>query len=514
MSGSVENAQKFHDVAAFADLENGKIQSFSIEGQSLILVRDGETVHALEGKCPHKNAPMEQGAFCHTETGEGVVVCPWHKAVFDVADGRLREPVALDPLQYFPVIVREGRVKVSLKAAERETPQKLNGDEHVLILGAGAAGVTAAVTLRQEGFAGTITMVTEEKDLPYDRTALSKTVLLSDDASARAPVLREEDYYKTHDINVVHAKLRSFDPATKMAVLANDVELFGDHVLIATGSLPRHLGIPGEDLEGVFALHRERDAELIAAKVKDDQAVTIVGAGFVGLEVASLLRQRGVGVTIVTPSEIPLERHLGREIGLRLRQLHEDNGVAFVTDAHVVEIYGKGRAEGIKLSDGMRLPAAFILMGAGVVPAAETIEGLDRDSEGAIVVDQAMEAAPGVYAAGDVSALRYEGKTYRIEHWRHAQAQGRQAALSMLGQGGRLPVPWFWTQQFGKKIEVLGWGEAFDSVRLVGDIKGFHFLATYMQGDRPVALAGAGHAAELARAAVDFEGFLKADAQN
>lgn len=511
MSDSEVVAQKFYDVVAFDDLENGKIQPFSVAGKNVVLVRDGEAVHALEGRCPHKDAPMEQGAFCYTPEGVGVIVCPWHKAVFDVADGALREPVSLDPLKCFPVEIRDGRVWVGARAQERVVPELRQRDEHVLILGAGAAGVTAAVTLRQEGFSGTITMVTEEKDLPYDRTALSKTVLLGDGSSARAPALREEDYYHTHDINVVHACIRSFDPVTKMAHLTNDVELFGDHVLIATGSMPRPLNLPGDTLEGVFALHREHDAEVIAARIKDDHAVTIIGAGFVGLEVASLLRQRGVGVTIITPAKVPLERHFGREIGTRLRQLHEDNGVAFVSDAHVVKIYGDQRAEGVELSDGMRLPAAFILFGAGVVPASEVVMGLERDAEGAIIVDERMQAAPGVYAAGDVSATRYGEKTYRIEHWRHAQAQGRKAALAILEKEGRLPMPWFWTQQFGKKIEVLGWGESFDAVQLKGDIRGFHFLATYTQGGRPVAVAGAGYAAELARAAVDFEAFVHED---
>ncbi|WP_249110392.1 FAD-dependent oxidoreductase [Neokomagataea anthophila] len=508
MSGSEISAPKFHDIVAFDELENGIIRPFSVAGQSVVLVRDGDAVYALEGRCPHKDAPMEQGAFCHTAEGEGVVVCPWHKAVFAVVDGALKEPVALDPLKSFPVELRDGRVWVGTAPQERAVPDAKQSDEHVLILGAGAAGVTAAVTLRQEGFAGTITMVTEEKDLPYDRTALSKTVLLGDGSSARAPALREEEYYQAHDINVVHACLRSFDPTSKMATLTNDVELFGDHVLIATGSIPRPLNLPGDTLEGVFALHREHDAEVIAARVQDDHAVTIIGAGFVGLEVASLLRQRGVGVTIITPTNVPLERHLGREIGTRLRQLHEENGVAFVSDAHVVKIYGEQRAEGVELSDGMRLPAAFILFGAGVVPASEPVVGLERDDEGAVIVDERMQAAPGVYAAGDVSATRYGEKTYRIEHWRHAQAQGRQAALSMMGHMGRLPMPWFWTQQFGKKIEVLGWGESFDAVHLKGDIRGFHFLATYTQGGKAVAMAGAGHAAELAKAAVDFEAFL------
>ncbi|GBR45876.1 FAD-dependent oxidoreductase [Neokomagataea thailandica] len=508
MSGSGIQAMKLHDVVALDELESGKIRSFSVGGRSVVLVRDGEAVYALAGRCPHKDAPMEQGAFCHTAEGAGVIVCPWHKAVFDVADGSLKEPVALDSLQSFPVELRDGRVWVGEVPHKRSVPEAKQQNEHVLILGAGAAGVTAAVTLRQEGFAGTITMVTEEKDLPYDRTALSKTVLLGDGSSARAPALRDENYYQVHDIHIVHACLRSFDPMTKMATLTNDVELFGDHVLIATGSVPRALNIPGDHLEGVFALHREHDAEVIAARVQDDHAVTIIGAGFVGLEVASLLRQRGVGVTVVTPTNIPLERHLGREIGIRLRQLHEENGVAFVSDAHAVKIYGEQRAEGVELSDGMRLPAAFILFGAGVVPASEPVMGLERDDEGAIIVDERMQAAPGVYAAGDVSATRYGEKVYRIEHWRHAQAQGRQAALSMMGKTSRLPMPWFWTQQFGKKIEVLGWGEAFDSVRLKGDIRGFHFLATYMQGGKAVAVAGAGYAAELARAAVDLEAFL------
>ena len=499
----------FRDLVAFKDLEEGQIASFSIEGTSVVLVKDGEEVHALGGKCPHKEAPMEQGAFCKTKKGS-VLVCPWHKAVFDAVDGSLVEPLALEPLPRYPVEIVDGRVLVGTSPMKRDVPSARQEDETVLILGAGAAGLMAAVTLRQEGFAGKITMVTEEKHRPYDRTALSKTVLLSDPEKAHAPSLRSESFYGQHRIGLKHATIQTFDPATKTAELSDGTSVSGDHVLIATGARSKRLDIPGADLKRVFTLHREQDAEEIARVIDPDQAVTIIGASFIGLEVASCLRQRGVGVTVIASTDVPMEKHFGREIGTRLRQLHEENGVAFISDAKVVKIYGEKKAEGVELEDGMKLPASFILAGIGVTPATGFVQGLDRDEDGAIVVDHLMRAAPGVYAAGDASAILHEGKPRRIEHWRHAQVQGRIAAMAMMGHDtSHMPTPWFWTQQFGKKIELLGWGESFDNVSLEGDIKGFSFLATYLKDGKPVALAGAGHAYDMARAAVDFEGFVQ-----
>ena len=499
----------FRDLVAFKDLEDGQITSFSINGTSVVLVKDGEDVHALGGKCPHKEAPMEQGAFCRTEKGS-VLVCPWHKAVFDAVDGSLVEPLALEPLPRYPVEIVDGRVLVGSKPMKREAPLDRQEDESVLILGAGAAGIMAAITLRQEGFAGTIMMVTEEKYRPYDRTALSKTVLLSEPEKAHAPSLRSESFYGQNRISVKHGRIAAFDPATRMATLSDGSVLTADHVLIATGSRSQMLDLPGADLKRVFTLHSEKDAEDIARVIDPDQAVTIIGAGFIGLEVASCLRQRGVGVTIIADTDAPMEKHFGREIGMRLRQLHEDNGVAFISDAKAVKIYGDKKAEGVELDDGMKLPASFVLAGVGVTPVTDYIDGLDRDEDGAIVVDHLMRAAPGVYAAGDASAILHDGKPRRIEHWRHAQIQGRIAALTMMGhETTHLPTPWFWTQQFGKKIELLGWGEGFDNVSLEGDIKGFSFLATYLKDGKPVALAGAGHAYDMARAAVDFDGFVQ-----
>lgn len=506
----------FRDLVAFEDLNDAAITPFSLDGTPVVLVRDGETVRAFAGRCPHKDAPMEQGAFCRTEKG-AVLVCPWHKALFDATDGHLVEPVALDPLPNYPVEIADGRVLVKPMPVPKQAPAEKLNTASVLLLGAGAAGVSAAVTLRAEGFAGKITLVSEERGLPYDRTALSKTVLVSEGDKAHAPPLRDAAFYAEQKIDRIVGRIEHFDPKTRTARLKDGSELTADHVLIATGAVTRRPDIPGVNRRGVYTLRREADAEKIASQLDDSIAVTIVGAGLVGLEAASSLRQRGVGVTIIADSEIPMEKQFGREIGLRLRQLHEENGVAFISDTTVTEIYSDngedGRASGVVLEDGMRLPAAFVLLGVGVDPATAYVSGLERDEDGAIVVDERMRVEngryPGVYAAGDASAVMHDGKARRIEHWRHAEVQGRSAALDMMGQdSGALPIPWFWTQQFGKKIELLGWGERFENVHLEGDIQGFNFLATYIQDGKPVGLAGSGHATDMARAAVDFDSFV------
>ncbi|QDH17465.1 FAD-dependent oxidoreductase [Swingsia samuiensis] len=498
----------FRDLVAFDELEDGKITTFSVKDKSIILIRDGENVYALDGKCPHKHAPMGQGVFCKNDREHGVVVCPWHKAVFRVQDGGLEEPVALEGLASYSVDVRDGRVFVSDHAQEKPSPQPKQENESVLILGGGAAGVTAATTLREEGFAGKITLVLDEKYPPYDRTALSKTVLLSTSDKAHAPKLLPQAFYTQHNIEIEYGTVVSFDPENKCVVLEDAKELTADHIIIATGSKPKTLDIPGGDLKGVFSLHREVDAETIVAGLAPAQAVTIIGSGFIGLEVASCLRQRGLGVTIISDVEIPMEKQFGREVGMQLRQMQEENSVAFISDARVVKIYGEKSAEGVELDDGMRLPSAFVLASVGVKPSTEYVQGLERDADGAIIVDGAMRAAPNVYAVGDASAVWHAGEARRVEHWRHAQVQGRIAAFAIMGREGvSMPTPWFWTQQFGKKLEYLGWGESFNAVNLEGDIRAFNFLATYMNDGKVVGIAASGYPQAMAKAAIDFQCF-------
>lgn len=518
MSDQLE-AQTFQDVIALNELKEGEMFPLSVRGQPIVLVRQGDEVRAFSGRCPHRSAPMEQGAYCKSSVHGDVLVCPWHKAVFSAETGRLVEPVAFGHLSRYPVAVAEGRVLVGTVPLPVPKAEERRLEETVLIIGGGAAGVSAAYTLREEGFAGGITIIGDEAGLPYDRTALSKTVLVSDSERASAPSLMSERDYTKYRIERVEGRVQALDMANRLAVLEDGQTLTANHIIVATGGRARRPDLPGINLKGVLSLHSQEDARLIAEAITPDQAIVLIGGGFIGLEVASSLRQKGVGVTIVTPEVIPLEEQLGREIGMRLLQLHEDNSVAFVNDAGITSIYGEEHVEGVELDDGTRLPCTNVLVAVGVKPQCDFIDpAIANGPEGSLPVDEGMhilsdgqsgDIFPGIYAAGDVCSMARNGKFWRVEHWRHAEIQGRFAAFSILGRAPRaIPMPWFWTQQFGRRIEYLGWGERFDHVILTGDLRDFNFLATYSHRGRVVGLSGAGHPSEMSRAAVDFRRFL------
>ncbi|WP_231118874.1 FAD-dependent oxidoreductase [Oecophyllibacter saccharovorans] len=525
-----EAERSFHDVASLDELKEGEMKPVTVAGKSLVLIRHGGHVIALGGKCPHKGAPMEKGAACHSPDHGDVVVCPWHKAVFSQATGKVVEPVAFAPLPRYPAKVIEGRVLVRPTPEAVPEPERRGEGETVLIIGGGAAAASAVYTLREEGFAGPITMVGSEPELPYDRTTLSKTLLLGDPDRTRAPLLLPQDYYDDRKVTTRHERVTSFDPATHTAHLPSGATLSADHVLLVPGGRPRMPSdIPGLELEGVLELYTQAQAQTIARVVTPEQAVVLIGGGLICLEVASALRQKGVGVTIITRQAVPMEAQFGREIGLRLLKLQEDNGVAFISDCAAKRVYADparpGQAAGVELEDGMKLPCAHVLVAAGIIPNVDFVSGdLPRTPAGALIVDRNMRVhlpdalrerreregrRGGIYAAGDASSLEEDGRFWQSGHWRPAEVEGRIAAQTMLKHPPRtVPVPWYWTQQFGKKIEYLGWGLKFDNVVVEGSLPNFDFMAYCQFEGRIVALISSGRDKAMSRAVVDFAGFV------
>lgn len=506
--------QTLYDVAAVEDIKEGEVLSVILKEQSIALVKVGDEVRALGGRCPHKGAPLRGRLHCQSKVHGDVLVCPWHKAVFGVEDGRVKEPVAFSGLPVYPVRLVEGRVLVGSSPVRQAPVEKRQEDESVLVLGGGAAGASAIYTLREEGFAGRIILIGDEGTPPYDRPALSKGIFLGGPDKVQPALLLNEEFYAHHEVIRVQGTVAALDCDARRVQLDDGRDYQADHVLVATGGRPARPELPGIDLEGVLTLHDVRDARKISESITGDQAVILIGGGLTALELASALRQKGAGVTIIAPEHpVPMEAQWGREVGQILLRLHADNGVAFVSDTAVVGIYGAKHVEGVELEDGMRLPCTHVLVAVGNRPCRDFLPmPLGGGEEGAmpgIVVDEEMRIQPGIYAAGDVATFRRESGLCRIEHWRQAQIEGRAAARSILGLPRQpMPAPWYWTQQFGKKIEYIGWGEPFDSVLIEGDLGSFDFMAAYMQGQKVVALVSAGRASAMARAAVDFEGFV------
>ena len=499
-------------VAELARVSAGRGMRVDINDHKILLVRDGDDVRAYAAECPHAKGPLEEGAVC-----DGRIVCPWHKATFRVSDGALLEPPALDGLARYPVqVTPDGDILVSPDRIVSDTAATATTDTRTLVIvGAGAAGTAAAAALREFGFGGRVLLVGQEPGGPYDRTSLSKFVMAGTMPPDEAPLLRPPEFFAEQRIERVEAEIVRLDVAGRCAHAKDGRRFAYDAALLATGGVPRWPDIPGAGLPGVHVLRSRQDAAGILAAVRDEARVVILGNSFIGLEVASALRERNLHVVVAVPDAIPFVKQFGPRLGAMFKSLHEANGVAFRA-GHAVRLEAAaGRVAQIVLDDGSRLPADLVIAGIGVRPATEFLQGIDLEPDGGIRVDAGMRAADGVYAAGDIAhvPLSSGGPGARIEHWRVAQQQARVAAHNMLGGSERYDgVPFFWTYHYGKRFEYLGHAESWDDVVIDGDLAGHSFVALLVREGQVAAVLACQRERETAFLAERMRAPLAADA--
>jgi NADPH-dependent 2,4-dienoyl-CoA reductase/sulfur reductase-like enzyme/nitrite reductase/ring-hydroxylating ferredoxin subunit len=465
-------------VARVADLADRSITKVTIDGTDIVIARDGETIAAFAATCPHAGAPLEQGAVCGHH-----LICPWHKSIFSLSDGGIIEPPALERLTQYPVRIANGDVLVAPRPIERDDDVGPLDGRRVLILGSGAAGTAAAFGLREAGFAGTVTVIGDEANEPYDRTVLSKFVL-NDMSPADIPPLRRDRDWKRLRIDRVDATITRLDATARRVVLSDGTTIDYDAAVLATGAAPNVPTLPGVHLRGVHALRNRFDAAAIVTAAHPGARVAIIGASFIGLEAASALRQRGVDVTVIAPETIPFERQFGREIGAMFRRLHEANGVVFHLGAKLERIEGDASVAGVSLEGGARIAADLVVLGVGVRPATDFVTGTRKADDGGIVVDSTLCAAGGLYVAGDSACFPYGGGQVRIEHWRVAQQHGRIAAANIAGVATHYEsVPYFWTSHYGQQFEYLGHAANWDRLHIDGDVEQRRFVALQIRDD-------------------------------
>ena len=366
----------------------------------------------------------------------------------------------------------------------------------VTIVGASLAGMRAAESLRREGFDGTVTVVGDETDAPYDRPPLSKQVLAGEWEPERIALY---DADALDDLRLtwrLGTRAVALDAASRTVTLDGGERLGADGVVIATGARTRTL--PGtEDLAGVYTLRSLADSLAIRAEFEaTPRRVVVVGAGFIGAEVAATARGRGLDVTVVEMAGTPLERVLGAEMGRVCADVHRDQGVDLRLGLGVAEITGANRVEQVVLSDGTRLDADVVVVGVGVIPNTEWLEGSGLEIHNGVVCDETCLAAPGVVAAGDVARWpnRLFGQSMRVEHWDNAIDQGMAAARRLLAGDDAepfAPVPWFWSDQYDRKIQLAGRSGPDDEVAVVtGSPEERRFAAIYGRAGRIVAVLG------------------------
>ena len=360
-----------------------------------------------------------------------------------------------------------------------------------VIVGASLAGAKAAETLRSEGFDGRVVLVGTESERPYERPPLSKDYVRGEVGREKVYV-HPEGFYAEHDIDLrLGRTVESLDPSTAELELDGGERLGYDRLLLTTGAEPRRLSIPGAELDGVLYLRSVQDSDALRARLDRGGAVVVVGAGWIGSEVAASARQRGLEVTVVEPASLPLERVLGAELGAVYRDVHADHGVRMLLGTGVEAFEGETAVERVHTSDGRELGCDFVVVGVGVEPRVRLAERAGIQVDNGILVDDHLQTnVPGVFAAGDVANAHHPfyGERIRVEHWANALNQGPAAARSMLGQsGGYERLPYFFSDQYDVGMEYTGFARSWDRVVFRGDPATREFIAFWIAGDRVVA---------------------------
>ncbi len=482
-------------VAKVSELTDGSMKQIAVEGGDILLVRAHGEISALGAFCTHYNARLENGIL-----SDDTIVCPYHHACFCAKSGDLKEPPALNALPKFEAVVRGEDIVVKLpeKVAKMRIPDMVPADpvrdpRTFVILGAGAAGNSAAQSLRQNGFQGRIQMISNETDLPYDRPNLDKDYLQGEAKEEWMP-LRSAKFFQNRGIELILGKnVTAVDTRAKIITFETGERIGYDRLLLAAGSVPRRLNVPGETLGDIYTLRSFNDSRaLIKACEKASRAV-IVGASFIGLESASSLRKRGLDVIVVAPEAVPFERILGSEIGNMLRLAHEENGVAFQLGTGIERFEGTNAVKSVVLKNGNRIDADLVLIGVGVTPNTGYLKDVRRETDGSVQTDPYFCVAEDVYAAGDIARVPdwRNGEHIRIEHWRTAQQQGRDAALNMAGlPTENASVPFFWTKQANLSLRYVGHTRGWDEILFDGDVASRNFVAFYIKDNEVRAAAG------------------------
>ena len=473
------------DGIAEAELGEGKMALGHANGEGVILVRDGGAVFAIRSVCSHYGGPLAEGLF----DGEGIR-CPWHHACFDLRTGAVSRPPAYKPVETYEVFSRDGRFFVGEKRPEAANTEPIpRAPASVVIVGAGAAGHMAAETLREEGYEGPITIVAADPAEPYDRPNVSKDYLAGNAPEDWMP-LRDSEFYAAKKIDLILGqKVVALDARSREVTLVDGRKLQGGAILLATGADPVRLPTPGGDLPHVFYVRTLADSRAIIKAASGAKTAVVVGASFIGLEVAASLVARELEVHVVAPEPIPMERVLGAELGGFVRTLHEEHGVRFHLE-QTVELIEKGS---VTLKDGSKLSADLVVMGVGVRPSLELAEKAGLAVEKGVVVNEFLEtSAPGIWAAGDIARWPdpYSGESIRVEHWVVAQRQGQTAARNILGR--KVPfddVPFFWSQHYDVPINYVGHAEKWDRIDVSGSIADRDCVVAFRKDGKTLAVA-------------------------
>ena len=364
-----------------------------------------------------------------------------------------------------------------------------------VIVGAGQAGAKAAETLRAEGFDGKLVLIGTEPERPYERPPLTKDYLRSESERQQAYV-HPENFYADHDIELIAGTaVTALEPGSAEITLENELVIGYDRVLLTTGAAPRRLATPGADLDGIFYLRTLADCDALRERLGERVRLAVIGAGWIGSEVAASARQLGAEVTVIDPASLPLERVLGVEVGAVYRDLHRDHGVELLLGTVIESFEGDRHVQAISTGDGTTVDCDLAVVGIGVVPRVELAEQAGLRTDNGIVVDPRLAtSAANIYAAGDVANAwhPFYGRHIRIEHWANALNQGPAAARAMLGAEVSYDrIPYFFSDQYDLGMEYSGFATGWDEVVFRGDPDDREFIAFWLRDGCVVAAMNA-----------------------
>jgi 3-phenylpropionate/trans-cinnamate dioxygenase ferredoxin reductase component len=372
-----------------------------------------------------------------------------------------------------------------------------------VIVGASLAGATAAITLREEGADGTVTLIGAENELPYERPPLSKAYLRGDVPFDKA-LVRPAAFYAEHSIETIFGmRATRIDPSTRIVELEDHRQVPFDALLIATGGRNRRVSIPGAALEGIYGLRTVQDADRIRKEMVAGRRVVVVGMGFIGSEVTASLRLKGLDVVVIDPSKTPLFRVLGEAVGQTIADLHRAHGVRTIFEDTVAAFEGTRRVTHVITRSGLRLECDFVIVGIGIEPAVELLEGSGIHLDNGVVVDEYCQTnVSGVYAAGDIANHYHPifNRRIRVEHWQNAIKQGAAAARNILGR--RVPydeIHWFWSDQYAANLQYAGFHTAWEQLIVRGRLDSDSYLACYVNDGRIDAVVGLNRAKDVRR---------------
>jgi NADPH-dependent 2,4-dienoyl-CoA reductase/sulfur reductase-like enzyme/nitrite reductase/ring-hydroxylating ferredoxin subunit len=481
------------------EVQDGGMLLGHVFGEAILVARQGPQLFAIGATCTHYGGPLAKGLMV-----DCTVRCPWHHARFDLRTGEAIGAPALSDTPCWNIDKRGRRFFVVGRKEKKPARKPKSSPASVVIVGAGAGGNAAAEMLRREGYDGSVTLIGADEFLPYDRPNLSKDYLAGTAPEEWIP-LRSADFYREQKIETfTNTSATAINTQKKQVTLSDGRSLGYGALLLATGAEPVRLEIPGDDLPHVCYLRTLSDSRRIIEKAKNAKRAVVIGASFIGLEVAASLRERKLEVEVVGKGSLPLEKVLGRGLGQLIRETHEEHGVKF----HLGRTPAVIQDRHVQLDDGTVLDCDLVVVGIGVRPNTSLAEAAGIATEDGILVTEFLETnVPGIFAAGDIARWPDpRAGRIRVEHWVVAERQGQTAARNILGARERFVVPpFFWSNHFDVAIRYVGHGTRDDRAIMSGDLKAKDASVIFRAGEKLTAVASVSRDLENLKAEVALE---------